>query len=67
MCNGNKKFLTKLIIQPHLRYPTCSVSSVIGIFSGSPYVAHVLEYINFFTPYLAIDSNTNKVFDVILW
>ena len=38
-----------------------------GIFLGSPYVAHVLEYINVFTPCVAMASNTTKVFDVILW
>lgn len=46
---------------------TCGVSSVMGIFSGSPNVAHVLEYIKVSTPCLAIDSNTTKVFDVMLW
>jgi hypothetical protein len=51
-----RKFLTQ----------TCGVTSVIGIFSGSPYVAHVLEYIKVFTSFAAIDSNTTKVFDVML-
>lgn len=39
---------------------------MIGILSGSPYVAQVLEYINFFTPWAAIASISVKVFDVIL-
>lgn len=46
---------------------TCGVTSVIGIFSGSPYVAHVLEYIKACTPCAAIASNKIRVFDVILW
>lgn len=40
---------------------------MIGIVSGSPYVAQVLEYIRVFTLYAAIASSTVNVFDVMLW
>lgn len=46
---------------------TCGVTSVMGIFSGSPYVAQVLEYIKVCTRCAAIASKTTRVFDVILW
>lgn len=60
--------MNKLEMHQKLQFAlTWGVSSVIGIFSGSPYVAHVLEYINFCTPCFTIAFNTVKLFDVILW